>query len=192
MEFRMLFETIFNHQRSSPRMTTECKSKKISRLPLTMTVFGLLMMLMIFVLSSGSPFRLSEICKVDKDGNVVPTKISEGLLAGADGMYSVEESGNNVVLLSGCLGKGACGPFERGLLAGHDGSPVRAEFCGKNAVRLTISGVEVFRLTQAGLDEYAKEVHGRTKWFYRAGVLWCCFWLFLQMLTVSRTRSKSE
>ncbi|WGS53751.1 hypothetical protein LFL96_22155 [Paraburkholderia sp. D15] len=172
-------------------MTPDYKSKKMSRLPLAMIAFGLLI-LMLFVLLPDSPIRLSGICKVGEDGSVVPTKVAEGLLSGADGMYSVEESGNNVVLLSGCVGKGVCGPFESGLFVGHEGSPVRAEFCGKHAVRLLISGVEVFRLTQAGLDERAGEVQERIKWVYCAGVLWCCFWLVLQVIAVSRARSESK
>jgi hypothetical protein len=175
----------------SPRMTTEFKPKRISRFPLKMAGSGLLMV-MIFALSSGEPIKLTEICNVDASGNVTPTRIAEGRLSGANGMYSIVEPGNNVALLSGCLGKGACGPFEPGLVAGHDGSMVRAEFCGKHAVGLTISGVEVFRLTQASLDRYTEDTHGRFKWLYGAGLLWCLFWLLMQVGAVGRTRSARE
>jgi hypothetical protein len=167
-------------------MKTELKSKRISLFPLKMAGSGL-MMVMIFALSSGQPTRLAEICNVDSTGNIKPTKMAEGWLSGDNGVYSIEEPGNNVTLLSGCLGKGVCGPFEPRLIAGHEGSQARAEFCGKHAMRLTISGVEVFRLTQASLDIYAKDTHGRLKWFYGAGLLWCCFWLLLQAVVVGRT-----
>jgi hypothetical protein len=168
-------------------MKAEFKSKRINLFPLKMAGSGLLM-LMIFALPSGQPTRLTEICSTDSTGNIKPTKMAEGRLSGANGVYSIEEPGNNVTLLSGCLGKGVCGPFEPTLIAGHNGSQARAEFCGKHAVRLTISGVEVFRLTQASLDANEKNIRGRLKWFYGAGLLWCCFWLLLQVVAAGRTR----
>jgi hypothetical protein len=167
-------------------MTTRFDIVKLRRFTFTMAGAGLIGVVMSTTLPP-PPSRLSDMCHVDASGDVVIDKVAVGRVSQIEGTYFVEEPGANSTVLSRCY-KGGCAPLQPDLLQGHVGAPVRAEFCGGHAARLTISGIDVFQLTQKYLDANAAAIHYRTVWMNRAGFLWCCFWLLMQTLAEIRAK----
>ena len=129
--------------------------------------------------------NLAQICSIDAAGNIVPSKVAEGQVAEIDGAYFVQEPNDNATLLSRC-GKGGCAPLDPRLVQGHVGSPVRAELCRRWVTRLTISGEDVFRLTQAVIDTNADASNRLARWVGRGGLIWCCLCFLVFALSLGR------
>lgn len=137
-----------------------------------------------------SPNKLSDMCAVDTMGNVIVDKIAEGTVTALDHDYFVEEPGSNAVLLSRCA-KGACAPLDPSYLTDHVGEPVRAEFCGRHAAKLTISNKIVFQLTQHYLDQNLDASQKRRTLISTIAFYWIGFWLVLLIGVELRSRTTS-
>lgn len=138
-------------------------------------------------LGPAPPSKLSDICHLNPSGHPIIDKISVGHISHITNAYFIQESGDNATLLSRC-GKGGCGPLDSRLFVGRVGFPVRAEFCSGHFQRVTISGTNVFELTQPYLDAQVVATRRTNKSMTRFGVIWCSFWLLLQ--TVAEVRFK--
>ncbi|MEK7888235.1 hypothetical protein AAB992_14040 [Burkholderia contaminans] len=125
------------------------------------------------------PTQLADICKLDANGNILPSKTASGKLSKLGGIYFIDEPGNNATTLYRCT-KGGCGPMkDEHLLQGHTDAPVRAEFCGTYVARLFISDSEVFRLTQQDIAQDA--AHEKRFIQFNQGIaVLCGFWLLLK------------
>lgn len=160
-------------------MTTRFDIAKWRLVTLTMTAVALVGVVSSMLIPSPS-LKLSDMCNVDASGNVVMDKIAVGRISHFIGSYFVEGPGG-ITTLSNCS-KSGCRPFQQEMLDGHVGAPVRAEFCAGRAARLTISGDEVFHLTQQSLDRRTANNARNAIWLERFGIAWCCFWLLLQTI----------
>jgi hypothetical protein len=167
-------------------MTTRFDMGKLRRLTLSIAVTGLLSAVIPAMLRA-PPSKLSEICHVNTSGDLAIDRVAVGRISHITNSYFIQEAGDNATLLSRCA-KGGCGPLDPRLFEGRVGSPVRAEFCGGHPARVTISGADVFQLTQQYLDTQAAAVRQAGKWMARFGIAWCGFWLFVQTIAEIRFR----
>jgi hypothetical protein len=170
-------------------MTTTFDIVRLRRVSLMMAVAGLMSVVMP-MLRPMPPSRLSDVCRVNASGDPVIDKVAIGRISHITNSYFVQEAGDNATLLSRCS-KGGCGPLDPRLFEGRLGSPVHAEFCGVHPARVTISGADVFQLTQQYLDDQSSAARRSTQWMTRVGIVWCGFWLVLQMIAEIRKRLNS-
>lgn len=167
-------------------MTTRFDIVKLRRLTIPIAATGLLSVVMSMLLPAPSS-KLSDICHLNASGDPVINKVAVGRVSHITNSYFIQEAGDNATLLSRCA-KDGCGPLDPRLFETRVGSPVRAELCGAHPARVTISGAEVFRLTQQYLDDQVAATRRSRKWMTRFGAFWCGFWLLLQ--TIAEIRFK--
>jgi hypothetical protein len=172
--------------RDTAPMATRFDIVKLRRLTILNAAIGLLSVVMP-MLQPAPASRFSDICHLNASGDPVIDKVAVGRVSHITNSYFIQEAGDNATLLSRCV-KGGCGPLDPRLFESRVGSPVRAEFCGAHPVRVTISGAEVFRLTQQYLDGRVAVTRRRSTWMTRFGAFWCGFWLLLQ--TIAEIRFK--
>ncbi|WP_158512069.1 hypothetical protein [Burkholderia plantarii] len=137
------------------------------------------------MLQPAPPSKLSDLCHLNASGDPAIDKVAAGRVSHITNAYFIQEAGDNATLLSRCA-KGGCGPLDPRLFEARVGSPVRAEFCGGHPVEVTISGTEVFRLTQQYLDGQVAATRRSSKWMIQFGAFWCGLWLLLQMIAEIR------
>jgi hypothetical protein len=114
---------------------------------------GGILSLLSYVLPIWTPPKLSDICVIQPSGAVVLTTVVSGEVASFQGAYFIQLPNANFARLSDCRGKGSCNPLSPEPFRGQEGSRVQAEYCGKEIVRVVVADREVYRLTQALLDE---------------------------------------